>query len=71
MSTDEKSDQGKTYVLNETAFTKSKSIEELAEIAAGQMPDTGAVDEDNRDGSEEDKGSRQETRPPFGRVGGS
>lgn len=63
MSTNEKADQAKTYILNETAFTKSKSLEELAEIAAGQIADAGTVGGDSRDGSEAD--------PSPGRVEGS
>jgi hypothetical protein len=72
MGTDEKPDETKTYILNETAFTKSKTVEELAEIAAGQIGDAaGTVDGDNRDGAEDEKGSRRDAGSPPGRVEGS
>ena len=50
MASDDKADPAKTYVLDETALTKAKTIEELAELAAK------LIEEDHEPGARAEPG---------------
>lgn len=53
MTEDTKADPTRTYVLEETALTKKKNLEELAELAMGKEPENQVPKDDQNNGTDE------------------